>query len=332
MRAKVFFCLFLCLLPFFTQEARSAERPKACLLLEHARKAPWTELLIKGLEEGGRDFGFDTEVIIAEKEAERPAVFRNAASECALTLTATDNFHELLRDNASNFRRSKFGCVDAGIRAPNIMCVTFADEQASFLAGMAAAMLARASAPNTACGWLSGADTPAMRSLANGFAEGVKFDSRGIKFVQAVANSFTDAAQAAEKARRILDSGAGVIALAAGAGNAGAIAALEQGGAMHVALDGWLGRGRPLGLISKKTDQAVYEIMRSAASPKFAGKEILLYDLASGGVDFELSPEFLKHPAAKEIARRVKEARAEIIRGEIRIPSLRARTLCDCLD
>lgn len=334
----LFFIALVCLLPG-PGEILGAGMQKAVLLLEHGQTSPWTELLRKGLEKGARDFNFLTEVIIAGPDSEQSAIFCKAASEADLVLVATDNFHEILRDNAANFRRVKFGCLDAGIRAPNIMSVTFADEQASFLAGMAAAMLIEKVAlpgitTDSMPGWLSGADTPAMRSLANGFLEGVKLVNPEAKTAQALTASFTNKDLAAQKTRWLVDSKADLVVLAAGAGNPGALTALEEKKAWHIAMDGYLTKKGAVGLISKKTDQAVYDIMRSAASPKFAGKEIIVYDLANGGVDFELAEDFPRASTQikNDVLRRIKEVKAEIIRGSIRIPSLRARTLCDCLD
>lgn len=336
MAARAIFSFFVCLFMGFGWPAGAREaNQKAALLLEHAQSSPWIELLKEGFEKGGRDFGFETAVVIAPDDGSQTEVFRKAASESDLVLVATDNFHEILRDNAANFRRVKFGCLDAGIRAPNIMSVTFADEQASFLAGMAAAMLAGQIAPagaKPAAGWLSGGDTPATRSLANGYIEGAKLSDPGGRTAQALTNSFVDESLAAQKAQWLLDAGAQVIALSAGAGNRGALAVLEKNKAWRVDLDAYLSDKGALGLISKKTDKAVYEIMKSAASPKFAGKEILVYDLAGGGVDFQLSPAILRDPSKSCIVRRVKEVKSEIIKGAVRIPSLRARTLCDCLD
>lgn len=312
---------------------------RAVLFLEHEENAPWTELLRKGLEKGGKDFDFVTEVIAVPHGSEQEAAFRKAAEYADLILVATDNFHEILRDNAANFRRVKFGCLDAGIRAPNIMSVTFADEEAAFLAGMAAAMFtqrenAGSNARQITVGWLSGMDTPAMRSLVNGFAEGAKLVDPQTTVAQAVVASFVDGEMAAEKAGWIVKQHPGLVALAAGAGNIGAISVLDASNVWHIALDGYSGAKNPFGLIAKRTDQAVYEIMRSAASPKFGGKQILVYNLANSGVGFFLSDNYLQgaFDGKSEIQRRLRELRKEIIDGSIKIPSLRARTLCDCLD
>lgn len=298
---------------------------RAALLLEHEQPSAWTDLLRKGLKNSESPQVL-TEVIIAPQGPDQREIFREAAASHDLVIVASDNLHEALRDNAANFRRVMFGSVDAGIRAPNIMSVTFADEQASFLAGAAAALIAGGKdAP--VIGWLSGADTPAMRSLFSGYSEGAILARPGAKIIQAVVGSFTDPDQAAKKTAQLLASGAKVIALAAGAGNPAALAAAREAGAPVIELDA--ASGAPVaGVVAKAADRAVQEIVASAASGKFRRKEIITYNLANGGVNF------VPGPAAQNAnaVRRVGELRNEIEKGAIKLHSLRQRTLCDCLD
>lgn len=298
---------------------------RVALLLEHDQPSAWTDMLRKGLEKQNSS-QVSTEVIIAPQGPEQRNIFKQAAASHDLVIVASDSLHEALRDNAANFRRVMFGSIDAGIRAPNIMSVTFADEQAAFLAGAAAALLA----PNGAVpviGWLSGDDTPAMRSLFNGYSEGATLARPGTRIIQAVVGSFTDSAQAAKKAAWLVDSGARVIALAAGAGNPAAMAAAKAKGAAIIELDA--ASGAPtIGIIAKAADRAVEEIISAAASGKFRRKEIITYDLANHGVNFENGGQRW----SPDVSRRVSELRNEIEKGAIRLHSLRQRTLCDCLD
>ena len=125
---------------------------RVALLLEHGDDSAWTGLLRKGLEQAAKKFDIDAEVLIFPPDESQRDNFRKAAETHDLVLVASDNLHEALRDNAANYRRVKFGSIDAGIRAPNIMSVTFADEQAAFLAGAASAMLA---SEKPVLGWLT---------------------------------------------------------------------------------------------------------------------------------------------------------------------------------
>ena len=340
--------LALCLLgwSFPAAAAEQAAAPlRATLILEHEQASPWNDLLLAGLARAARDFGMETAVVYAPKGTDQAEALRKAAAESGLVLVASDGLHEALRNNAANFRRTMFGCIDAGVRAPNIMSVTFADEQASFLAGAAAALLTQAKLPgiNAAgvIGWLSGEDTPAMRSLFSGFAEGAQLAAPEVRVVQAVVGSFTDGEKAAAKTAGLLGAGADVVALAAGAGNPAALARLKAANAYLVGLDtdqGGAYPGHTLLSIVKKADKAVYEIAASAASGRFRGKEIVVYDLANGGVDAAGLSAFLAQAGKaapgsvpESIGRRVGELRRELENGSIRLHSLRARTLCDCL-
>lgn len=312
----IFFQLLFLL---FAAPCLAATPLKVALLLEHEEPSAYTDLLKKGLADAGGEI--ETEIIIANGEKQRE-IFRKAAAEHDLVLVASDNLHEALRDNAANFRRTKFGSIDAGIRAPNIMSVTFADEQAAFLAGAAAA---QSVGPGGAIGWLSGADTPAIRSLYNGYREGALLANPSCRIVQAVVGSFTDGQAAVAKARWLAESGAKIIAIAAGSASKACAEAVIAKGASVIALDAPIPGLKTFGAITKAADRAVREIVDSARD-KFRGKEIVVYSLANGGTDFV--PAFKNN----DIARRMKELRHELLSGNTRLKSLRQRTLCDCLD
>ncbi|WP_291438882.1 BMP family ABC transporter substrate-binding protein [Desulfovibrio sp.] len=325
----------------------TAENPlRVALLLEHpGGDNGWNDALLHGLERARRDLPVQTDVLVAPPQADTAALqtfFQNAATSHDMVLVASDRLHESLRNNAANFRRTMFGCIDAGIRAPNIMCITFADEQAAYLAGAAAAMLTTQTAlpginADRTIGWLSGEDVPAMRSLLNGFVEGARLVDPEVRVINKITGSFTDAESGRQAARQLLDQGADVLVLACGAGNGPAMDEAAAHGAYVVGLDNNQDNrlpGRVLTSIVKKADTAVYDLVAAAASGNFKGKEILIRDLQNGGVDItDMAP--FKAAAGKNIPagleRRLRELRGELIHGGIRLKSLREKTLCDCL-
>lgn len=321
---RIALLLFLCL----SAVGAEAAPLKVALLLEHSEPSAWTNLLRSGLAQAAKEYGIEPSVIVIPEGQGQREAFRAAAASHDVVIVASDGLHEALRDNAANFRRVMFGSIDAGIRAPNIMSVTFADEQAAFLAGACAAMLS-AKDGTPIIGWLSGADTPAMRSLFNGYSEGAMLAKPGCRIIQAVVGSFTASAAAAQKMARLLDNGAKAIALAAGAANGQTREAALQRGAFVIELDAPTPQG--IGAIVKAADRAVLEIVGSAASGAFRGKEIIVYDLASKGVDFVPNPALFEN-TPPDIARRIRELRHELEAGAIKLRSLRQRTLCDCLD
>lgn len=320
-RLTVALLLFFCLAPTLAESAGSLN---VALLLEHEGDSPFNALLKAGLERAGRELGANCSTVIAPAGSDQAGIFRRAASEFDLVIVATDGLHELLRDNAGAFGSTKFGSIDAGIRARNIMSVTFADEQAAFLAGVASAL----AAPKATLAWLSGEDVPALRSLCNGYVEGVKLAEPNRPVARAVSGSFVDPRAAEEKAKSLRAHSPAVVVLASGLGNAAARGVFGE--ILTVAMDEKSEAPNTLGSIVKALDRAVYEIVASAVGGDFAAKEIRVYDLANGGVDFILSKDSSKKFI--DAARRVRELKEEFAKGALRLPSLRQRTLCDCLD
>ena len=131
--------------------------------------------------------------------------------------------------------------------------------------------------------------------------------------------------------------GADVLVLAAGLGNGPALAAVKARNAYMVGMDADQRArfpGHVLTSVLKHGDAAVYDLIAAAASGKFQGKKILVRDLANGGVDITDPAVFSAAAgtgAPPDLQRRVQELRGEVLRGGVRLPSMRARTLCDCL-
>ena len=325
-------------------------RPQSALRVALLLETPtgdddWNDSLVAGLRQAEQELGIRPTVEVAPQghdDAALQEMFRTAAASNDLVLVASSGLHEVLRNNAANYRRTMFGCIDAGVRAPNIMSVTFADEQAAYLAGAAAAMVSRqTSLPgmrgSKVMGWITGEDCPAMRSLLGGFTEGVRVIDPEIRVVNVVTGSFADAEAGRVAARNLLDQGADVLVLASGMGNGPALQEVKARNAYAVGLntskDAQL-PGHVITSILKHPNKAVYDIVAAAAAGKFAGKEILVRDLQNGGVDITDMSTF-KAAAGKnypqDMDRRLRELRGEILSGGVRLKSLRERTLCDCL-
>lgn len=334
---KTFFhILALCLFGFLATNGDSfcQDSQTAVLFLEHEKPNAWNQMLEQGFYKGCKQFNFACKVETALPGADQSTKFGEEAQKAWLVIVASDTLHETLRNNAAKFRRVKFGSIDAGIRAANIMSATFADEEAGFLAGYAAAMLADSLKPQKpVLGWLSGENTPAMQSLYNGFVEGARLCKPSLAIFQALAGSFDDIETAKLKALSLKEQGAQLIVLAAGAGNKIAAESLLKDNVWIILLDDNFKLPNVLGSINRRADKAIFDIM-SSASEKFRAKEIDIHNLADSYVNFKLAPNLLKTDKKlfENINRRVEELRKEFIAGAIRVPSLRARTLCDCLD
>ena len=309
-----------------------------------------TDLQKRELEQARKELGVRTAVVVAPPQGSngltQEGIFRAAARQADLVLLSGARLHEILRNNAANFRQTKFGCIDTGIRAANIMCVTFADEQAAFLAGALLSQLhrhgllpaprTRAAGDELTLGWLAGEDDPQLKSMLNGFVEGVRLESPGARVINGVAGSYSSPDKGRAKAEELLGLDINALAVLAGRAGLGAVEAAIAQGRPLVGVDKdqqFLAPKLMLTSIVKRADRAVFEIVKATAQGAFAGNEIITYDLANGGVDIVSPQVWARHagvrlPAA--IERRLAELRLELTRGGIRLPSLRDRTLCNC--
>ncbi|MBR4742535.1 MAG: BMP family ABC transporter substrate-binding protein [Desulfovibrio sp.] len=301
------------------------------LLLEHESPSTWNQLLIAGLKRAEKELGIQAHVIIEENPDKQTNAFLQAAKSSNLVLVATDGFHEILRDHAANFREVSFGVIDAGIRAPNLSCISFADEQAAFLAGACAALFVQHD-PEACLGWLSGEEIPALRSMFYNFQEGAKLVSPSIRVIHGLAQSFGQPNHAKAETKRLLKNGVRVLVLAAGSGNIDALEEAKAAGIFVIGMDTDQKALYPkhvLTSITKAADTAVFTLIQDKVLGHFKGKEIEIYPLNKG---VSLIPPSLslgqKQPL---IDRRLKELTHEIQAGNIQIKSLRQRTLCNCL-
>lgn len=322
-------------------QAAGAAPLRVCLLLESA--APdkgWHDLLKSGLERAQGDFPLEARVVAAPAGSDQQAIFRAEAARADLLIVADDSLHEVLRNNAAAFPRVRFGCIDTGVRAANIMSVSFADEQAAFLAGAAAAMLttsdSRGMNPHKTLGWLSGQETGPIVTMLNGFLEGARLVDPQMRIVHRAVGSFEDGPRARALCREILDEGADIVVLAAGEAGLSALDELAERQALAIGMAAEQDNLRPgvvLTSIRKQGDRAVYEIIRSLAQGRFQGAEILTWNLADKGVDITDFGPFVRGAGNRlppRLPSRLEELRGELARGGITLPSLRQRTLCNC--
>lgn len=338
--ACLLLCFALCLhLTFGT--ARAAPTATVCLLLESLTPDKgWHDALRAGLARAEKDFGITARVVAAPADNDQQAIFRAEAASADLVLVADDSLHEVLRNNAANFRKTHFGCIDTGVRAANIMSITFADEQAAFLAGAAAAMLttsdSRGMNPQKTLGWLSGRETGPIVTMLNGFLEGARLIDPEIRIVHRSLNSFEDTEQARARCRELLAEGADIVVLAAGSAGLAALDILDERQALAIGLaanQDDLRPGRVLTSILKQGDRAVYEIIAAHVRGEFRGGEIITYSLADKGVGITDFHSFARGDGNRlppRLGSRLTELRRELARQAIRLPSLRQGTLCNC--
>jgi basic membrane protein A len=219
-----------------------------------------------------------------------------------------------------------FAIVDSEIAdIDNVTSLVFAEEQASFLAGAAAALTTE----EDHVGFVGGVETPLIHKFEAGYAAGVEHVDENITVeVDYLSqppdfSGFSDPAKGRETAQAQYDRGADVIYHAAGASGNGVLESAVANDFTFIGVDSDQYENaaedqKPHVLTSaiKQVDVAVFELISAAAEGEAEGG-IQRFELADGGVDYTTSNE----EAISPIQEQLDEIKQQIIDGEIEVPT-----------
>ena len=212
----------------------------------------------------------------------------------------------------------KFAIIDDDTCAdlPNVACLMFAQEQASYLVGLVAGSVTQ----SKTVGYVQGMVFPSMNKFGVGFISGVLAVCPDATVLQYNANNFGDSAGGSTAAKDMITKGADVIYHAAGGTGMGVIEACNEEGIWAIGVDtdqSILAPDHVITSAMKRVDVASQDISKAVADGKFVSG-VHLYDLSNGGVD--LAPTRDHIPA--DVLAVVEQAKADIIAGKIVVPTL----------
>ena len=141
---------------------------------------------------------------------------------------------------AAKYPNTKFAIVDDdSITLPNVTPLVFAEEQGSFLAGVAAVYKSK----SCHIGFVGGVNTPLIQKFEAGFLQGAKTASSKVKVEDEYLtpagdySGFQDPAKGNAKAAAEIAKGADVVYHAAGASGKGVFDAAKAGNALAIGVD-----------------------------------------------------------------------------------------------
>ena len=209
---------------------------------------------------------------------------------------------------------------DSSIDLPNVACLMFAQEQASYLLGLVAGSVTE----SKTVGYVQGMVSDSMNLFGIGYITGVLEACPDATVLQYNANAFGDIAGGSTAAKDMITKGADVIYHAAGGTGIGVISACDEEGIWAIGVDtdqAPLAPEHVLTSAMKRVDVAAQDISKAVAEGNFTAG-IHMYDLSNGGVD--LAPTRDHIPA--DVLEVVEAAKAAIINGEKSVPT----SVADC--
>ena len=215
----------------------------------------------------------------------------------------------------------KFAIIDDSSCAdlPNVACLMFAQEQASYLVGLVAGAVTQ----SKTVGYVQGMVSDSMNLFGIGFITGVLEQCPGATVLQYNANNFGDIAGGNTAAKDMITKGADVIYQAAGGTGIGVMNACDEEGIWGIGVDTdqavVLGNDHIITSAMKRVDIASQDISKAVKAGSYTAG-VHMYDLSNGGVD--LAPTRDHIPA--DVLEKVEAAKKAIIAGEKTVPTTTA--------
>ncbi|MBX9365167.1 BMP family protein [Streptomyces massasporeus] len=286
-----------------------------------------------GLEQAKKEFGYktaDVEPTEGETDADKEQRLVSLAKQGHNPVIGVGYaYAAAVKGAAEKFPDTTFGIVDdATINTKNVADLVFNEEQASYLAGVAAAKTSK----SKVVGFVGGVDIPLIHKFQAGFAQGVKDTDPKVKVLSqyltqtAEEGGFASPDKGKTAAEGQIEKKADVVYAAAGLSGQGVIEAAAANKVWAIGVDSdqyqqeALAKYKDSILTSAMKDvaKAVYNLAKSVEDGK-PETGIVRGDLKTGEVSLSNSnPKFADDA---ELQAAIKTAKEKIISGEIKVKS-----------
>ncbi|HGL8811114.1 TPA: BMP family protein [Streptococcus agalactiae] len=241
------------------------------------------------------------------------------------------DLHDTIEKVSENNKDVKYVIVDDIIKGKeNVASVTFADNEAAYLAGVAAAKTTK----TKTVGFIGGMEGVVVKRFEAGFKAGVKSIDPAIKVAVSYAGSFTDAAKGKTIAATQYATGVDVIYQAAGGTGAGIFSEAktenetrkESNKVWVIGVDrdqsqegNYVSKdGKKANFVLASTIKEVGKSLQSVAEltekKQYPGGKVTVFGLKDSGVDIK------EHQLSSEGSVAVKKAKEDIVSGKIQVP------------
>jgi basic membrane protein A and related proteins len=245
----------------------------------------------KGLNDAKKRLGVQGRVFISKSNADYIPNLSAAARQYRADLVIGVGF--LMADQiaavAKRYPKTKFAIVDypwVALKGKprNVRGLIFAEQEAGYLAGVAAATVSK----SNVIGSVGGLKIPPVDAFIAGYQKGAKATKKGIKVLNGYSQDFVAQDKCKEIALNQIDEGADVIFQVAGQCGLGALSAAQENDVWGVGVDadqGYIGR-HVLTSAQKKVDVAIFTTVQQVKQGKFRGGADTLLNVKNRGVGY----------------------------------------------
>jgi len=275
------------------------------------------------------DFDIELKTLEGTEASEWEANFLAVAEEgYDLIICSSSNFEEYLKEHSASYPDTKFAIIDTTVEGDNIVSVSFAQNQGSFLAGAAAAMFTKMSDidgvnDENVIGWVGGMDIPVLHDFYTGYEQGAKYVDPDITILQSFAGTWNDPLKGKELTLAQYQQGADVVMNVASGTGTGILEAAAEAGKYAIGVDLNQDGDQPGSVLTsmlKRVDSACYLLIESVVNGTFEGGSKQYLTIADNGVsltDMSVIKEALGDQFPEEILTDIEALKEKIVSGEI---------------
>lgn len=274
----------------------------------------------EGLQKAAQDFGVEVNYLSSSTDSDyAPNIETFIDEDYDLIICVGYLLADATKAAAEANPDVNFAIIDdATIELDNVTCLTFKQEQASYLVGYVAGLMTE----KNNIGFVLGMASETMHLFGYGYFAGALDANPDITLQQGNANSFSDPAMGSTLTTNFVTNGADIVFHAAGATGTGVISECQAQGIYAIGVDSDQSYLAPETVITsamKRVDNAVYGTTEALINGTLEGG-IAEYSLENAGVDIAPTTDLL----SDEVVTAVEDVKAKIISGEITVPSSQA--------
>ncbi|CAN5283894.1 BMP family ABC transporter substrate-binding protein [soil metagenome] len=290
---------------------------------------------VAGLEQAMEEFGIETQKVSPNDDGSNRAELLAQLAEQGFNPVIAVGFayDEVIADVAAEFPDTSFAQVDGsnatfdgGSKGDNHTGLLFAEEQGSFLAGVAAALKTQ----TNQVGFVGGVEIGLIQKFEAGYVAGVAaVDPEIVVDVAYISpagdfSGFADPARGNIVAQGLYDGGADIVYHAAGGSGAGVFRAAAASDTLAIGVDSdqYNTVGDPalqeviMTSMLKRVDVAVFEFISAFIDGSAEGGTDVIYDLEVDGVGLATYGGQID-----DIQGEIDSYREQIVSGEIEVPT-----------
>ena len=271
----------------------------------------------EGLKKAAEDFDIEVNYLSSSSDADySPNIETFIDEEYDLIICVGYPFADPLRVAAEANPDVNFAIIDDSACADleNVTCLTFKQEQASYLVGYVAGLMTE----KDNIGIVIGMASDVMHLFGYGYCAGALDANPNITIQQGNANNFGDPAMGSIITTNFVTNGADVVFHAAGSTGTGVISEAQAKGIKAIGVDSdqsYLAPDTVITSALKRVDNSVYATVEDLVNGTLEGG-IKVFDITNDGVGIAETVDLLP----QEVVDAVSEVKEKIYNGEIVVP------------